>query len=311
MRIGIWIGAWVCVAAARQPVSAAVVFGQIDDFTDGTTMGWREGSPSPNPPTNVSTGGPNGAGDRYLRNVSIGGSDEGGRMVMMNTGSRWIGNFNSAGVTRIEGFMSNLGTTTLRMRVALTSGSTRFASTTANVLAPGGGWQPVAFDLTASSLTRVQGTGTLATVLGNVTEIRILSSANPHFRGDPIAGTLGTDKLRAMRLRGDANFDGVVDFVDFQRLEVNFGRSTGATWQQGDFNFDGRVNFTDFTVLRSAFGSRLAGEPVPDGQGLAAVEAFGAGVVPEPGGAAVLILGAAAIARRRRSPGKPVIEPAV
>ena len=36
---------------------AQVVAGQIDDFEDGTTQGWVEGTSSPNPPINISTGG--------------------------------------------------------------------------------------------------------------------------------------------------------------------------------------------------------------------------------------------------------------
>ena len=38
-----------------------------DDFEDGTTMGWDEGGPSPNPPTNIADGGPGGAGARKVR----------------------------------------------------------------------------------------------------------------------------------------------------------------------------------------------------------------------------------------------------
>ena len=37
--------------------------GPVDDFEDGTTQNWKEGPASPTQPTNVSTGGPDGAGD--------------------------------------------------------------------------------------------------------------------------------------------------------------------------------------------------------------------------------------------------------
>ena len=79
------------VAALGAPsVRAAVVFGQIDDFQNGTTMGWDEGSPSPNPPVNVATGGPDGAGDRFLQTNSSGGNGPGSRMVMFNQ-NQWAG----------------------------------------------------------------------------------------------------------------------------------------------------------------------------------------------------------------------------
>ena len=48
---------------------------------------------------------------------------------------------------------------------------------------------------------------------------------------------------------GDANFDGIVDYPDFQTLEANYG-DTNAYWEQGDFNDDGMVNWQDLNILR-------------------------------------------------------------
>src|SRR3712207_4557029 len=59
--------------------SKAVTLGQVDTFQDGSTMNWQEGGNSPNPPTNVASGGPAGAGDRYLENDSSGGFGAGSR----------------------------------------------------------------------------------------------------------------------------------------------------------------------------------------------------------------------------------------
>ncbi|PWB73274.1 MAG: hypothetical protein C3F15_10055, partial [Holophagae bacterium] len=68
---------------------------QVDDFEDGTTMGWEEGAPSPNPPVNVADGGPGGAGDAYLENTSSGGTGAGSRMVMFNN-AQWTGDYVAA-----------------------------------------------------------------------------------------------------------------------------------------------------------------------------------------------------------------------
>ena len=51
----------------------AVDLGQIDDFEDGGTAGWRKGINSANQPMNISTGGPSGANDNYLQTISTGG----------------------------------------------------------------------------------------------------------------------------------------------------------------------------------------------------------------------------------------------
>src|SRR5688572_8376879 len=108
--------AGACTSAAR----GAVVFGQLDDFQNGTTMAWEEGGPSPNPPTNVATGGPRGDGDRFLRNVSSGIGSPGSRMVMFNF-VQWTGDFAAAGVTRVDAWVANFGPSDMTLRVALRS----------------------------------------------------------------------------------------------------------------------------------------------------------------------------------------------
>ncbi len=64
--------------------------GQIDDFEDGTTMGWMEGFPSPNPPVNIASCRPAGTGDNYLQNISSGGFGPGSAQVMFNH-DQWTG----------------------------------------------------------------------------------------------------------------------------------------------------------------------------------------------------------------------------
>src|SRR4051794_1360657 len=178
---------------------SAITFGQQDTFHDGTIMGWQEGGSSPNPPTNVPTGGPAGVGDAYLENISAGGAGAGAKMIMLNL-EQWTGNYSRAGVDRISVQMANFGANMLHMRVGIRGGdgSTIFASTAPAVLPPDGVWRSVDFDLTAAGLTSVSGANTLEQVLGNVIEVRLLSAiGGPAFMGDPIAGTLGTDNIVA------------------------------------------------------------------------------------------------------------------
>jgi hypothetical protein len=289
------------VGAARP--AHAVVFGQIDDFENGTRMNWQHGDnpPAPNPPnpSNVADGGPNGAGDNYLRNYSLGGSGEHSRQIMFNE-NQWSGNYVAAGVTRISGFMRNLGTTNLNMRLAFEGGGSQWGSTNAIQIPAGAGWTPVTFQLTPSAVTRLNGDATLTETLSAVNVLRILSrQAGPDWRGESIVSVLGMDAMRAMRLPGDANFDGNVNLSDFNTLAANFGQS-GRTWQQGDFNFDGNVNLSDFNLLAANFGQSEAGAP---GAGLSPDDwAALASAVPEPGSACLVgALLAPMLVRRRRA----------
>lgn len=272
-----------CAAPAR----AALVFGQVDAFQDGTTMGWSEGASTPNEPANAS-GGRRGASDLYVRNVSSGGFGGAGSKQIMFNGAQWAGDYNAAGVTRIGGWAANFGTTPLHLRVAFSNGFNRFSSTRAVDLPADGVWRQFRIDISAADVTTVAGAVAPADALSNVTELRLLSGASPSYVGDVVAATLGVDDLRAMRPEGDANFDGRVDATDLQVLRANLGKGTaGHTWAEGDFNFDGRVNARDLALLRRDFGLGITPSAV-------------ASVLPEP--SSCMLLGGALITllRRRR-----------
>jgi len=176
--------------------NAQITSTQTDNFQDGTVQGWVEGGVSPNPPVNISNGGPAGTGDNYLQNVSIGGGGAGSRLVMFNT-VQWRGDYTSAGVTDISMHMNNLGTTNLELRLAFNGSGGRFSSTNAVLLSAGSGWQTVVFPIEPFDLTAVDGGTDVNATLSNVTELRILHNTSPSWRGASIAATLGVDNITA------------------------------------------------------------------------------------------------------------------
>jgi len=102
--------------------AGAVDVGTLDDFESGGTMGWRKGASSTNPPTNINTGGPQGAGDNYLQTVSTGGVGADSKQVIFNT-AQWTGDYVTAGVSEIAMDLRNSGGSTLHMRIALRGGA--------------------------------------------------------------------------------------------------------------------------------------------------------------------------------------------
>ncbi|MGQ0721735.1 MAG: hypothetical protein ACT4PE_09215 [Candidatus Eiseniibacteriota bacterium] len=154
-------------------------------------MGWTEGPVSPNLPTNVPTGGPEGAEDSHLENVSSGANFAGGAMVMFNR-AQWAGDYVAAGVTGVEAEMANFGADSLFMRIAIQGASSHYGSTLSVPLPPGGGWQTVSFYLTSAGMSLIAGPASLSQALANVTDLRILSAkAAPAWAGNRVAAKLG------------------------------------------------------------------------------------------------------------------------
>jgi hypothetical protein len=57
-------------------------------------------------------------------------------------------------------------------------------------------------------------------------------------------------------LNGDADMNGTVNLLDFNRVAANFG-ATGTTWASGNFNYDTNTNLLDFNWVAANFGMSI------------------------------------------------------
>jgi hypothetical protein len=186
----VWLALALLCSLAGAPAAFAIAAGQLDDFQDGTTEAWSGGSS----PTNIATGGPDGANDRYLQ-ISTNGFNLGARNTL-----QWTGNYLVAGVDELQFDLNNFGPNPVAVRVSLAGplASTMFTSTIATVLPAGSGWMTVSFGISASDLTRTVGTGTYAQTLGGVTTLLIRHDPDPISppgQTNPVTATLGIDNV--------------------------------------------------------------------------------------------------------------------
>ena len=177
-----------------------ITSGQLNDFQDGTTQGWSNGPPSPNPPVNIPDGGPTGAGDRFLREVSAGGSGAGSRLILFNEENEWQGNYTAANIVSISFHAKNSGTTDLSLRIAMEGGNdTSEMVTTDFVSLPASQteWILITIPILASDFTVLNGVNSAEEVLADMNHIHIMSNPNLEFQGESIAGTLDLDNIMA------------------------------------------------------------------------------------------------------------------
>ena len=116
---------------------------------------------------------------------------------------QWIGDYLAAGVIAIEMDLANLGADPLLMRFAMKNdlgpGAAGFTATDPFLLPADGAWHHAVFPLTESAMTRLNSLDlTLADLLANVVEARILHSMDPSLTGDNIRATLGVDNIQAV-----------------------------------------------------------------------------------------------------------------
>src|SRR6476620_10626219 len=91
-RAGFLAAAALAASMGAGRVFATPVPAQLNDFETGTTQGWTNGGGASDP-SNVTTGGPGGANDNFLRITARGGSGAGSRLASFNRSSQWIGNY--------------------------------------------------------------------------------------------------------------------------------------------------------------------------------------------------------------------------
>jgi len=176
--------------------------------------------------------------------------------------------------------------------------------------------QLLAIGHNGTALQRWDGSGGIVTTMtdatgSNYTSIGVAkasdvrpatATATQMWAGQTITGT---DTLVMYTYAGDANLDGRINIDDYVRIDNGIAGNLSG-WSNGDFNYDGKINIDDYT---SFIDLNITNQGVPfywlgsgiDGGGNAGVSA-----VPEPTGAAMLLVaGATLLFGARRSPHSP------
>ncbi|SRR5581483_9967004 len=179
--------------------SHAITLLQVDDFENGTTDSWANGGSSQ--PLNITTGGPAGVNDNFLK-ITADGSGSLGRLTIFNR-SQWIGDYVAAGVNEIDMDLENLGSVTLNIRLA-------FKSSTAGQTTPGylssafslpadSTWHHATFSITAANMIAFNSPAVFSTFMTNPAELRIINeSGTSNLVGDPVVSQLGVDNIKAV-----------------------------------------------------------------------------------------------------------------
>lgn len=187
---------------------SAVTIGQIDSFDNGTTMGWGIGDGgSPNPPMNVSGGGPGGAGDAYLQLKAVGNGGPGSKMVAIND-AQWSGDYVAAGIKFILMDVNNFGPEDLYLRLLFEAfpsaggpPSDLALSANAIVVPASSGWMSIVFPVLPDNLIS-GGRGTILGALTGTDAVRLFHNPVAAFPGPPngipaVNATLGVDNITA------------------------------------------------------------------------------------------------------------------
>jgi hypothetical protein len=150
-------------------------------------------------PPIVTTGGPAGTGDAFLRVTANGGGGPGSRLITLNESAAWTGNFATAGVNAVSMDLKNFGTAPLSMRIALQeTGGTYYVSNPAFALPADNAWHTATFPLSAAGLQAINGGTPLATGLTRIREVRILDNPSVDYRGAIVSASFGMDNVRAV-----------------------------------------------------------------------------------------------------------------
>lgn len=187
--------------------ASAVTINMIDDFEDGTTMGWEKGIKSTLQPTVEQEAG----GNHYLE-VRTNAKDDGAdSKLTFGNPDQWRGNYNTAGVGSIQSRMINLGDETLYMRLRLEAYIGDYwhfySSEEALELPADGQWYDLSFGLDEDHVRlfgtdnydaqwRVKDIKGAIRKLGFVNSKEGLNGTTDFWGGDPVFTTLGLDDIR-------------------------------------------------------------------------------------------------------------------
>lgn len=185
--------------------------GETSDF-EIDVEGWEHQIANPNDPVQVADGGPNGAGDGYLSTSSSGAGGSGSRHVFANDNAEWIGDYTSAGIVAFTFDVRNTNATEdLFLRVGFNgTGFNDWAASTNPVVVPAGsGWTSVTIPVEASDLSISGSPTTVAAILANVTQVRILSNdgSDSLHKGQRAALTSDYDNIVAVDVLSTPEFE--------------------------------------------------------------------------------------------------------
>jgi hypothetical protein len=185
----------VCSAALAlvlfTPSAHAVTGSLLDDFQDGTLQGWGNGGAEV-APTNVSTGGPLGLGDKYMNVTSS------NHLAVFNAGD-WAGDYQSLNLFDVSVDFRNPNASILTMRAVLfgPSGS-RWTSTTPASVPTDSAWHHYTFSLRQADLTNVVPGDTYAATISGVSRLMFRYETTPSSGGSPFVGSVGIDNVQAI-----------------------------------------------------------------------------------------------------------------
>lgn len=242
------------------------------NFQDGTLQDWTGGAD----PNLVTSGGPLGAGDAYLRISSNGGQGPGSHLATHNSNSQYQGNYLATGAAwLLADFRNSIDSAPVEMRVGLFAApqlEARFTSSVALPVPNDGQWHRRNFPLSAATMTNVVGNLTFDQVFSDVDLVMIRhDGGGPQSGGEPIVATLGIDNVRIVpRIdcaevdglvaaiaggenppRWDLTGDGLVNQADLQDILAIAGRLLTTSMNPlipGDANLDGVVDGSDFNI---------------------------------------------------------------
>lgn len=140
----------------------------------------------------VLSNGPGGLLDAYLRVEELPSFG----LETWNTASGRTGDYASAGIGAIGVYLKNFGGSALKARLGLERNGTRWVTSDAEAasLPASSAWLADTFFLLESDMVRVAGSESLAYVLADVEEIRLLHAASAQWDGGS-GGPLGIDDV--------------------------------------------------------------------------------------------------------------------